>query len=142
MFSIILINCFTILSSFWVLSQGFERKLFSVYLIEYFANIRKWFKNLVHKCLVNECYSKPETGLCKALFLRYYYDKQTNKCQKFNYGGCGGNGNRFFTEDECIRTCSLKQVQRNNSLNLKNGIQSFVIRDQYSKKLLTKQYCI
>jgi collagen type VI alpha len=123
MFSIILINSFTIFLFFSVVSQGFERKLFPVYLIQCFGNIRKSFKNLVHKCLVDECNLEPETGRCRALFSRFYYDKETNKCQKFIYGGCGGNGNRFFTEDQCIKTC----IQRNYSLNRKNGIQSFVI---------------
>uniref|UniRef100_A0A672L1G1 BPTI/Kunitz inhibitor domain-containing protein n=1 Tax=Sinocyclocheilus grahami TaxID=75366 RepID=A0A672L1G1_SINGR len=36
---------------------------------------------------------------------RWYYSQQTKKCMHFWYGGCGGNENRFLTEDECFREC-------------------------------------
>ena len=27
-------------------------------------------------------------------------------CDRFQYGGCAGNANNFFTEGECLRTCA------------------------------------
>uniref|UniRef100_A0A671KSJ3 BPTI/Kunitz inhibitor domain-containing protein n=1 Tax=Sinocyclocheilus anshuiensis TaxID=1608454 RepID=A0A671KSJ3_9TELE len=36
---------------------------------------------------------------------RWYYSQQTKKCMRFWYSGCGGNENRFLTEDECFREC-------------------------------------
>ncbi|XP_068185799.1 collagen, type XXVIII, alpha 2a [Antennarius striatus] len=48
-----------------------------------------------------------DQGTCRSYNIRWYYDKQANACAQFWYGGCGGNGNRFETEDECKKTCVL-----------------------------------
>lgn len=36
------------------------------------------------------CSLEPVDGTCKALFTNAYFDKQTNTCLEFIYGGCGG----------------------------------------------------
>ncbi len=46
-----------------------------------------------------------ETGICKAYFLRWYYDANDGKCREFIYGGCGGNGNNFIDQGACETTC-------------------------------------
>uniref|UniRef100_A0A8C6Y2K3 BPTI/Kunitz inhibitor domain-containing protein n=1 Tax=Naja naja TaxID=35670 RepID=A0A8C6Y2K3_NAJNA len=51
------------------------------------------------------CYLPTETGPCEALITHFYYNSTLNKCQKFIYGGCGGNANNFKMRDECQRTC-------------------------------------
>uniref|UniRef100_A0AAX7W4W4 Collagen, type XXVIII, alpha 2a n=1 Tax=Astatotilapia calliptera TaxID=8154 RepID=A0AAX7W4W4_ASTCA len=48
-----------------------------------------------------------DQGTCRDYIIRWYYDKQANACAQFWYGGCGGNGNRYETEDECKKTCVL-----------------------------------
>lgn len=53
----------------------------------------------------SDCSSSPETGMCKGYFPRWYYDTGAKRCQKFIYGGCGGNGNQYSTEMECIGVC-------------------------------------
>jgi len=59
------------------------------------------------KCLENNeptndfCSLPPVEGDCKAYMPRYYFDKAEKECKKFIYGGCGGNANRFMTEEEC-----------------------------------------
>ncbi|KAI1287368.1 Male accessory gland serine protease inhibitor [Halotydeus destructor] len=58
-----------------------------------------------------ECYEAPfKNGngnvACYAYFPSWSYVAETNKCQRFIYGGCGANGNRFDTKDECKETCS------------------------------------
>ena len=35
----------------------------------------------------------------------YAYDKRVSKCVNFNYGGCAGNGNRFFSKSSCQDIC-------------------------------------
>lgn len=36
---------------------------------------------------------------------RFYYDNATKKCEKFIYGGCGGNENNFETKMKCVFAC-------------------------------------
>ncbi|XP_034640199.1 kunitz-type serine protease inhibitor bitisilin-3-like [Trachemys scripta elegans] len=38
--------------------------------------------------------------------IRLYYDKTTDRCKPFAYNGAGGNGNRFFTDRQCMKRCS------------------------------------
>lgn len=40
------------------------------------------------------CKLVPDPGPCFLVLRRYYYNTITNKCVKFNYGGCHGNSNR------------------------------------------------
>ncbi|XP_054710524.1 actinia tenebrosa protease inhibitors-like [Uloborus diversus] len=51
------------------------------------------------------CNALPEVGPCDAYFVRYYFDRQENRCKPFVYGGCGGNTNNFESEEECSNTC-------------------------------------
>lgn len=51
------------------------------------------------------CSLPKEVGFCYAIKQRYFFDKKNNRCQIFNYGGCGGNQNNFKTADECVRLC-------------------------------------
>ncbi|GIY83580.1 kunitz-type U19-barytoxin-Tl1a [Caerostris darwini] len=51
------------------------------------------------------CVDHPDTGLCRALFYKFYYDEETKSCHEFVYGGCGGNGNKFNSEKECLEHC-------------------------------------
>ncbi|KHJ42566.1 Kunitz/Bovine pancreatic trypsin inhibitor domain protein [Trichuris suis] len=40
-----------------------------------------------------------------AYFTKYYYNKESKKCETFVYGGCQGNENRFDTLEECEAKC-------------------------------------
>ena len=51
------------------------------------------------------CEIEPFIGYCRAIILRYYYDKNTNSCSTFIFSGCGGNPNNFKTYEECIKRC-------------------------------------
>ncbi len=39
---------------------------------------------------VSDCVLPKETGKCKAYFVRYFFNVETNQCENFVYGGCGG----------------------------------------------------
>ena len=43
----------------------------------------------------------PERGPCKSNWTRYFYNASTNKCEKFNFGGCDGNENNFHIKMAC-----------------------------------------
>ena len=58
---------------------------------------------------VSRCNLSLDQGTCRDYIIRWYYDKQANACAQFWYGGCGGNDNRYETEDECKETCVLSR---------------------------------
>jgi len=61
------------------------------------------------------CLAKPETGMCRGYFPMYYYNVQTGSCHEFVYGGCGGNGNRYATEEECLNHCGDVKLREYSS---------------------------
>ncbi|CAI5795547.1 actinia tenebrosa protease inhibitors-like [Podarcis lilfordi] len=65
-----------------------------------------WSAHTTHsKGLPLKCEQPKETGPCKAMFPRYYYDVWDKKCTHFIYGGCGGNENNFKFYLECYVVC-------------------------------------
>ena len=38
-------------------------------------------------------------------FTRFGYDKESETCEEFNYGGCKGNYNSFMSLSECENSC-------------------------------------
>nr|XP_054928993.1 carboxypeptidase inhibitor SmCI-like [Dermacentor andersoni] len=62
-----------------------------------------------------QCGSKAEVGICKALLPRYWFNKETGECELFYYGGCGGNENRYLTQEKCEETClDKKPIQKSH----------------------------
>ena len=53
----------------------------------------------------NQCELEPDPGMCKAYFPKYYFDKETNSCEEFIYGGCGGVV-PFDTLEQCSQQCT------------------------------------
>lgn len=52
------------------------------------------------------CWANAETGPCRALLPRWYFDREDGRCAQFIYGGCGGNRNNFESEEYCLSVCS------------------------------------
>ena len=76
-------------------------------------------------CLVQSsdvCSLEPEVGTCKGNIPRLFYNSTSNQCEKFFYGGCGGNGNNFNTLDECLQQCRelLRAIVMTCGLNYLN----------------------
>ncbi|XP_026699248.1 collagen alpha-4(VI) chain-like isoform X1 [Athene cunicularia] len=51
------------------------------------------------------CGLAQDSGECENYVLKWYYDKEQKTCGQFWYGGCGGNKNRFETQEECGSLC-------------------------------------
>ncbi|KAF1377414.1 hypothetical protein PFLUV_G00200570 [Perca fluviatilis] len=63
-------------------------------------------KKCMQRCHTDEvCEQTPEIGPCHAAIPRYFYNSSSMSCQRFTYGGCGGNQNNFKTEKECVQKC-------------------------------------
>jgi len=57
------------------------------------------------KTSADDCSSKKQSGNCRAIYQRWWYDDSENKCKSFIYGGCGGNGNNYATKESCESAC-------------------------------------
>merc|ERR1712110_1361131 len=55
-----------------------------------------------------DCHSSPEFGSCVAFLTRWYFDTIAKRCIRFDYGGCGGNENRYLTKRQCKKACKNK----------------------------------
>lgn len=58
-------------------------------------------------CVLQDvCWASAETGPCRAMLPRWYFDREEGRCVQFIYGGCGGNRNNFESEAYCLSVCS------------------------------------
>jgi hypothetical protein len=51
------------------------------------------------------CAQPPETGPCRASLERFHWSASEQRCRRFTFGGCKGNGNNFLTVQECEAAC-------------------------------------
>ncbi|PIO72766.1 Kunitz/Bovine pancreatic trypsin inhibitor domain protein, partial [Teladorsagia circumcincta] len=51
------------------------------------------------------CSLTPEVGGCEASVNKWYYDKAKGMCSIMFWSGCGGNGNRFSSKEDCESLC-------------------------------------
>ncbi|XP_034031082.1 amyloid beta (A4) precursor protein a isoform X2 [Thalassophryne amazonica] len=60
----------------------------------------------VEEVVRDVCWANAETGPCRAMLPRWYFDREEGRCGQFIYGGCGGNRNNFESEEYCLSVCS------------------------------------
>jgi len=51
------------------------------------------------------CSLPVEVGPCRGYFPKWFYNSTSQRCEKFIYGGCQGNENRFETRELCESAC-------------------------------------
>ncbi|KAH0619362.1 hypothetical protein JD844_019407 [Phrynosoma platyrhinos] len=54
------------------------------------------------------CLLPSDRGDCDAHIPRFFHNSASGECEKFIYGGCGGNENNFLSKEECLQVCSGK----------------------------------
>ncbi|XP_069574476.1 collagen alpha-6(VI) chain-like isoform X1 [Brachyistius frenatus] len=54
------------------------------------------------------CLQNQDQGGCQNYTMMWFFDTEQSECSRFWYGGCGGNENRFKTQDECENLCVMK----------------------------------
>ncbi|XP_040899842.1 collagen alpha-6(VI) chain-like isoform X2 [Toxotes jaculatrix] len=54
------------------------------------------------------CFLSQDPGSCQKYVMVWFFDTEQNECSRFWYGGCGGNENRFNTQEECENLCLTK----------------------------------
>uniref|UniRef100_UPI0037E74C95 collagen alpha-6(VI) chain isoform X2 n=1 Tax=Semicossyphus pulcher TaxID=241346 RepID=UPI0037E74C95 len=73
-----------------------------------------------------QCLLRADTGIqCDDYVQVWFFDKDIGACSPFWFGGCGGNANRFKTENECFRTCGI----HNPNILPKPELVSFTSKD-------------
>ncbi|XP_016949870.1 kunitz-like toxin PcKuz2 [Drosophila biarmipes] len=53
------------------------------------------------------CYLPHEFGKCGGHRLMWAFSNNQGKCVPFVFSNCGGNENRFYTQEKCERTCAI-----------------------------------
>ncbi|XP_041351293.1 papilin-like [Gigantopelta aegis] len=53
-----------------------------------------------------KCQAAPAPGPCEAFFPSWFYNATSRRCEKFVFGGCLGNDNRFPTATRCYNQCN------------------------------------
>merc|ERR1712062_651925 len=54
---------------------------------------------------IDRCSLPSDPGRCKMWIPSFYFNRETAKCEKFIYGGCNGNANRFGSIADCQTAC-------------------------------------
>lgn len=55
------------------------------------------------------CLQEVIRGTCDSSIIRYAYNRETGKCESFDYTGCRGNRNNFVTQRECNKSCLVSE---------------------------------
>ena len=57
------------------------------------------------------CSDPMDAGPCKAYRPYWFFNSTSGACERFYWGGCRGNQNRFRSEDDCQSTCGVSKLE-------------------------------
>ncbi|KAM5176036.1 kunitz-type protease inhibitor 4 [Callospermophilus lateralis] len=63
------------------------------------------FCALTTPVLGDPCVMDVNPGDCFDIFIRYFYNQTSKKCEYFYYSGCNGNLNNFMIKLDCQVAC-------------------------------------
>lgn len=81
------------------------------------------------------CLLRPDTGPCRADIVQWYFDAKQEKCYRFFYGGCQGNGNRYPSQSDCLDRCYVNSNLSKSKCKL-FIISSEIIEEQENLKIV------
>lgn len=70
---------------------------------EYFKQLK--VVNFLFKFYTDPCDQPKEAGPCAGNFTKWYFNRESQTCEQFIYGGCKANDNNFPTEIACHQQC-------------------------------------
>uniref|UniRef100_A0A8W8NTQ1 Uncharacterized protein n=1 Tax=Magallana gigas TaxID=29159 RepID=A0A8W8NTQ1_MAGGI len=81
--------------------------------------VQEHYSNPIKHAPPTDICSMPEDrGLCLGAIPRWWYNRVTNRCQSFIYGGCRGNQNNFKTLIECANRCRRNSYRPGDGLRI------------------------
>ncbi|XP_055351849.1 LOW QUALITY PROTEIN: papilin-like [Paramacrobiotus metropolitanus] len=66
----------------------------------------------VETAIPDVCQQPMRQGKGPGQIVRWYFDKASGRCNQFFYSGSGGNGNRFVSDDQCLKKCGAGETPR------------------------------
>lgn len=51
------------------------------------------------------CALQADAGTCDGNVTRWFFNKETKRCEQFLYTGCNGNRNNFLKLSDCLNLC-------------------------------------
>lgn len=58
------------------------------------------------------CEQPMDQGPCEGNYERWYYEKESDSCRSFTYGGCKGNKNNYPSEHACNYYCRQPGIHK------------------------------
>lgn len=55
------------------------------------------------------CSQPLNVGKCRFHNYMWFFNKNTNACEQFEFKGLNGNDNRFLTKEDCQQACPAKR---------------------------------
>jgi len=87
--------------------------------------------NIFFSFRAGNCFLAPDGGDCEnrlSIRVKFFYDSANDDCKEFLYFGCGGNGNRFDTFEECESVCMYYNEYWDEPRQIRSSIQAAIYR--------------